>query len=248
MECYNWIDLAVAIRIYESIAHPKFAHVMDGISFDRHYNNYRGQYSDGKSGRPYLSINMLDGLTANDVKSFIDKYFNTIYSDDLPKPKINEATPQLLRNILVRNMHFLYNVKPKELMSLIDEIFMEYKEEDGELVGIIPGEIENTFRSYNEQNVSNDFRKFNREMEQDWFRKAIDTFENDKTRRLDIYKDHYVSTMIRHSPPEMLIPSWPEIHMLDDPIYKSEDERIQRFELSFDSKKSLFSLRRAESE
>lgn len=244
IECYDWIDLAVAIRIFESIAHPEYAHIMDGISFDRHYNNNRERYSDGKSGEPYLTINMLDNLSRNDLDIFAKECFDIIYSNNLPKPKINEATPQLVRAILVRNMHFLYDIKPKQLMDFINFIFDTYDEND-ELFEYVSAADKNMFYSYNEQNISNDFRKFNREFEQDWFRSAIKTFEYDRMRNWDMYQKHYVSTMTKHGAPNNIaIPYGTNLYMLDDQKYKSEDEKMQRFELIFNKKQSLFSLRK----
>lgn len=244
VECYDWLDLAVAIRIYETIAHPMRAYIMDGISFDRHYNNNRERYSDGKNGKPYLSINMLGDFTAGDLIDFIEEYFGVFYSDNLPKPKINEATPYLLRNILIRNMHYLYDIKPKDLMGLINYIFTEYKEEKGKIVEQIPDKIADIFYLYNEQNASNDFGRMNREIERDWFREAINTFENDRTRNLDVYKKHYFKMMTEHNPPEAPISGWPEITLLDDPIYEWTEEQMKRFELKFNNKQNLFSLKK----
>ncbi len=244
VKCYDWLDLAVAIKIYESIAHPEFAYVMDSISFDRHYNNNRERYSDGGSGEPYLTINMLNDLVEGDLAVFVGEYFSLIYADNLPKPKKNEATPQLLRNILARNMRFLYDMKPKEFMHLVDDIFAEYEEKGSELIRYMPDSIEDTFRNYNEQNASNDFRVFNREIEHDWFRDAIKTFELDRTRNEELYKNHYVATMLKHGTSDSPIARGTNLYMLDDQTYEFEDEKMQRFELVFNSKQSLFSLKK----
>ena len=241
VKCYDWLDLAVAIRIYESIEVPEFTYIMDSISFDRHYNNNREQYSDGKSGEPYLTINMLDDLTEGDLDVFVGEYFNLIYTDNLPKPKKNEATPQLLRNILARNMRFSYNMKPKDFICLINYIFAEYEEKGSELIEYMPDSIEDTFRNYNEQNASNDFRKFSREIERDWFREAITTFENDRARNKDIYAKHYFSQCTEDG---WMLPRAPIAYVANDPTYESGEDKMERFELKFNSKKSLFSLRK----
>lgn len=244
IKCYDWLDLAVAIKIYTSIEMPALAYVMDGISFDRHYNNNRGRYSDGKSGKPYLTINMLDGLDEDDLTVFIEEYFKLIYSNDLPKPKKNEATQYLLRTILARNMHFLYDIKPKDFMYLVEHIFTEYEEKGSELIENVPDSIEDTFRNYNEQNASNDFRKFNREIERDWFREAIKTFQNDRIRNRDVYWKHYLTNMARHAENGWIFPSGLDGYLIDEQIYDTEPEKMQRFELRFNSKKSLFSLKK----
>ena len=244
VKCYDWMDLAVAMRVYESVVYPERAYIMNSISFDRHYNNNRQRYSDGRSGKAYLTINMLDDLTMSDLTFYLKECFDIIYSDNLPKPKKKEASPQLLRGILARNMRYLYDIKPKELIELINYCYCELDNDTSKVLISIPTEIDGKNNSYMEQDASNDFRKFNNDMKNDWFRNAIETFELDRTRNWEIYQDHYISIMVNNSTP-FLIPPNTNLAMLDDPIYVSQSEQMKRFELKFNCKQSLFSLEKS---
>ena len=250
IECSDWIDLPVAIYLYESIVHPETKDVFRKISFDRHYNGNHGGYSDGSGREPYLSLKVSNNVKPEDIKMYIDRYFDMICSEDLEKPKENHASVALVRNTLVRYLRFRCDMKPQAIAGFIETALMTWQalDEDEDKTGTNYDRLyaENVLGAYGAENdISKVANVLKKEVEANWFREAIKTFKNDKKKNADAYDSFYMG--FRYKKYMETNGQTPTIYdFLENLHFDSSDERKQRFSLVFNSKQRLFTLRKTE--
>ena len=250
VECSDWIDLPVAIYLYESIAHPETKDVFRKISFDRHYNGNHGGYSNGNEREPFLSLKIGDNVKPEDIKMYIDRYFDMICSENLAKPKENHASVALVRNTLVRYLRFRYDMKPQAIAGFIEAALSRWQIFDEEVDDLGPNHdriyAENVLGAYGAENdISKVANVLKKEVETNCFREAMKTFKNDKKKNADVYGSFY--GIFRFKKYMETNGQTSTIYdFIENPHFDSSDERKQRFNLVFNVKQRLFTLRRTE--